>query len=104
MSEQYHISRSYPTKPFQRYACTLVQADTPEGFRVVDHDPKVADVAWLEHLSTHMLKPQMLQSSEVTEKGIIEKVPTTVLGPSPRHFESAVRTIPGAYLSASGRV
>jgi hypothetical protein len=103
MSEQYHIHKSFPTKPFQRYACTLEQANTPLGFRVVDADPDVADVAFLEKLSDHMSRAQMIQDSEVTELGIIEKPPQIAHGPSPRHFENAVRTIPGAYLSAHGR-
>lgn len=102
MSEQYHIVRSYPTRPFSRYACTLEQANTDEGFRVTDVDPAVADTGWMQQLSDHMLRPQLAQTSEVNETGIIEQM-GMVHGPSPKHFENAVRTIPGAYLSAHGR-
>lgn len=55
--EQFNFWRRYNVKPFYRWACVIVEdADTEQGYRVVDHDPHVADGTMLHALSDHFAK------------------------------------------------
>lgn len=102
-ADQYHIVRSFPTKPFDRFACTLEPADSEAGYKIVDFDPDVADSMWLHQLADHFRKPQVVQTTETKEDGTIVEKRAWVHAPSRAHFEGAVRTMERAHLSASGR-
>jgi len=99
---KYHIWRQFDHEPYTRYGCTLEQADTPDGYRMVDSDPSVASMDFLHTLADHLRQPIGVQSAAVDGDGVSHFMHTR--GPGEvGHFEAAVRSIPGAYLCAVGR-
>lgn len=99
---QYHLWRKYPTKPFTRFACSLEQAPTEEGYRVVDFDPRVADAAFMHRMAEALRAEHVGQSSEEYQGMIGERLSWVQHGDE-GHFGIAVRAVPNAVLRGEGR-
>lgn len=104
MAEQVHLWREYRVAPFQRFACTIEEADTESGYRIVDYDPAVGDVTFLHVLHEHMQKPipMHLAPEQPNPDGIVDRVGWGHPG-QPGHFAEAVRQVPGATVRHEGR-
>lgn len=101
----YHLGRRYLTKPFVRFACTVVEAHHSEsGFQIVDLDPKVADSGFLSMFDAHMQQPMQVTSgghdeaTKIDYLEVIEATPRSTL-----HFSNAIRHVPGTFLVGEGR-
>lgn len=97
----YHLWRKYPTAPYYRWACEVAQdAEAPEGYRVLRHDPIVADTAFFHRLSDAMAgthEAMVMKQDKAIVAHVLERV-----GPSDaNHFEHAIRKVEGAILSVS---
>lgn len=86
----YYLWRKYPTRPFSRFACEIESTKLGDGFRIVEHDPKVADVGFLHMVADNLRRPQ--RESVPDGDGGYDSV---LLHPGdPNHFEAAIRAIP----------
>lgn len=102
MADQFHLWRQYSTAPYLRFACTVEQADTPDGFRIVDYDVNVADLHFLHTMQTTMRSHVIVRDS-VEKDGVIAEG-MSYEGPDyPEHFETAIRMVPDAFLRGEGR-
>ena len=100
---KYHLWRVYPTKPYHRFACTLVADESAsDGFRIVDADPNVADVGFLHVLVEAMNSPMITQIHNLVD-GVIVDESHWVRVKEPGHFEAAVRQVPHSVLRGVGR-
>lgn len=100
----FHLWRGYPDRPYYRYAASIVPDSTrPDGYRVTDHDPAVADVGFLQRLSDTLTQGVMVQGSIPGENGAVILTQRWVHPGEDGHFETAVRMVPGAYLRNIGR-
>jgi len=98
----WHLFREFPSAPYLRWACALVEdPNTDDGYRIVDHDPMVADGGLLGGLAFHMRRPQRIMTGEV-EDGVIFDGLGTVNPGEPGYFQSALMTLAGT-LVGSGR-
>jgi hypothetical protein len=95
--KQYHLWRKYKDAPYVRWACCVEQADTPDGYRVVDHDSKVADVQFLQAMLDTLTSDQPVYDSITEGDMTIETIEFQAPG-SPGHFGSAIRKVPNAVL------
>lgn len=100
-TETYHLWRQYPTAPFYRWACEVVEdAEAPDGYRVLRHDPIVADTALFHRLSTAMSGSfdvlAMKQTSGIVAHEAQRKSPG-----SADFFPHAIRNVEGAILGQS---
>ena len=101
----YHLGRRYMSKPFVRFACTVIEDHHSEaGFQIIDADPKVADSGFLDMFDGHMRQPLKVvhgghdESENNDWMGVIEATPRTSL-----HFQNAIREVPGTFLIPTGR-
>ena len=104
---QWHIWQRFPTKPFRRFACTIIEdTHAGSGFDVVDLDPQVADSSFLTKLHDHMQLPTTVMS-DFEDAAADDNVDATLIGVAqpkdPKHFEHAVRTIPSTDLMGARR-
>lgn len=100
-SETFHLWRQYPTAPFYRWACEVVaDEEAPDGYRVLRHDPIVADTTLFHRLSTAMGRPLdvlvMKQSSGIVAHEAQRKEPGMA-----DHFAHAIRHVDGTILGQS---
>ena len=101
--KQYHLWREFPTRPFSRWAVTVVEdASVPDGFRIIDSDDSVVDGHFLTTLHRHLMHPHPVQAS-ATEDGTIYDMHYIKHPTEPGYLAEAIRSTPGAYLRASGR-
>lgn len=97
-----HIWRKMEDPPYLRFACTIEKADTSDGYKLSDVDVSVADPGFLHDLAEHMVKPFHVRSSMA--EGDMTMEFASVRNPGEvGHFETAIRSIPNALLSAVGR-
>jgi len=99
--ETWHLWRSYPTMPFYRWACEVaVDAEAPEGYRTLTHDPVVADTAFFHRLaravSTEHEALRMKQSSGIVAHEVVRVKPG-----DDDFFAHAFRHVEGAILGQS---
>ena len=99
-AKTYHLWREYPVKPFQRFACSVIEDHSQHGgFRIVDWDPSVASLSFLHGLEGHLSRPH-----PVTTEGAEGRDISTVASPrDPGHFDEAIRSFKGATMRAHGR-
>jgi hypothetical protein len=91
-----HVYRQTETGP--KWACEVIEADTPDGYRVADADPLIADQAFMGDLTGQLGRPQNMVSSAKNGLSIV-----IVLPGEHGHVEAALRAVPGAVISKVGR-
>lgn len=99
----FHVHRRYNMKPLRRYAFTVefdVTADA--GYKIVEHDPIVADVSYLAKFDSHMAQPARDCRSGAVYKGVEATFVSDYAPGSLGHFTNAVRSF-GAALMPTGR-
>ena len=101
----YHLGRRYMSKPFVRFACTVIEDHHSEaGFQIIDFDPKVADTGFLSMFDGHMQKPMKVLSGGHDEANKIDYLEAVDVEPrTSLHFKNAIRNVPGTFLISSGR-
>ena len=93
------IWRNYSTPPYDRYALTVVEdASTADGYRITDHDGAVADSAFLAMFREHMARTALVSFGRELPDGTILDGTKPAAPKEPDHFDTAVRSIPGAGL------
>lgn len=100
-TETFHLWRQFPTAPYYRWACEVVEDDeAPDGFRTLRHDPIVADSAFFHRLSAAMTVPhEVLVMKE--SSGIVAHAAGRVAPGGPDFFANAIRRVEGAILGQS---
>lgn len=99
--ETFHLWRQYPTAPFYRWACEVVaDAEAPEGYRVIAHDPIVADTTFFHRLSASMARPVDVLAMK-QDKGIVAHEAQRKEPGSDDYFAHAIRAVEGAILGQS---
>jgi hypothetical protein len=95
-----HLWRSYQIEPYDRFAMTIEHDPKAEyGFRIVDHDPAVADASFTVAFSEHMRRPTTVQFVNANgEEGYHWEYPG-----SPKHTSAAARTFDRATVCGKGR-
>ena len=104
---RFHLHRRFNDKPYCRYAMTVERAATEAGYKIVDHDPKVADAPYLSKFAGHMRSPMenvrdggYVTSGRDTEcQGMLPVVSTGSL----LHYENAIRCVPNSAVYVTGR-
>lgn len=98
---KYHLWRKFSTKPYHRYACTVVQADTEDGFEIVEFDRKVADPYFLHEMANRMRHGVHTLRGGYDEEDKVRYDELAWLSPhDPGHFETAIRQIPNSVLGS----
>ena len=100
---RFHLHRRFNMAPFRRFAFTVEYDNTASsGYKIVDHDPIVADAAYLAKFDTHMGKPQHAVASGGIYRGVaytdLEDLPPGSIN----HYTTAVRNF-GAAVMPHGR-
>lgn len=90
---KYEMYRDYHRSPYRRWACTIEAADTEAGFKILAHDPHVADDAWLHALGQHLTNPHIVRGAIDDDKQHGDAY-SLVDHSHPDHFHEAVRTFP----------
>ena len=98
----FHLWRKYPTEPYRRWACTVRQEDTEDGFRVIDYDDHVADIHFL-HTMQDTLRAHHPVRDSVEHDGVLVETRDYAGPDHPEHFETAIRLVPNAVLRGTGR-
>jgi hypothetical protein len=93
--ETFYLYREYSQKPNYRFAATVVQdKSTPDGFRVVDSHPIVADSVFMHRLQVAMTSP--VQFKDGGQDGHIHYTTIETAHPGePDHFANAIRNVEG---------
>ena len=101
----FHLGRRYLTKPFVRFACTVIENHhSDSGFQIVDFDPKVADSGFLGMFDAHMQQPLKVTTGGHDEALNIDYIEVVEASPrSTLHFQNAIRRVPGTFLVNEGR-
>lgn len=90
----FHIHRRFNARPYRRFAVTAVfDPKSPAGYRVVDHDPVVADVTFMTTFDTHMKTPQKVWSGN-TESGMSYSAHVLANPGTKALFLTAIRNVP----------
>jgi|10_taG_2_1085330.scaffolds.fasta_scaffold26434_2 hypothetical protein len=101
----FHLWRRYNTAPYRRFALTVTRANTEAGYRMLDHDPIVADPGFLARFEAHMEKPFKSVRTGYVEGGVavtdmIDDVPPG----TDLHYQNAIRAVSAwAALMPKGR-
>ena len=99
-----HVYRRYNAKPFRRFALTVERAHTPDGYEILDHDPRVADTAFLNKFHAQMIAPVERVRTGYIENGLAITETLDVAQPGQySHYGTAIRRMPGTTLMAKGR-
>ncbi len=98
----FHLWRKYETAPYRRWACTVQQADTPDGFRVTDLDPSVADVRFLHSMQATLTARHPVRGSFQEGATVLETLDYAG-SEHEAHFGTAIRLIPDAVIRGKGR-
>ena len=98
----WHIFRKFQNSPYLRWACGIVEdVHTDDGYRVVDHDPKIADAEFLAGLSFHLHKTHMSRIGKEVGDKIVDGFGQLSPGED-GYFSTAMDRLEGA-LVGSGR-
>ncbi len=111
MASSVHLWRRFRTGLRRRWAAEVIEdEDAEDGYRILDHDPSVADPMFLHRLALHMAQPHPVQHHQPLEGedgGHVDRVTLAHSGDE-GHFQEAIRTLAGAFVSvppvASGSV
>ena len=99
-----HLYRQMPTAPYERFAVTVQRDDNAaSGYKVLDHDPDVADAVFLNRLEQHMHQPITVRDGYEDTDGHYETLKTLHPGDE-GFFGAAVYQAPDAMVSFFGRV
>lgn len=70
---KFNLWRRYNSRPFRRFAFVVdFDVSSPDGYKILDHDPMVADASYLAQFADHMGQVQ----HNVTSGGLTA-TPTT---------------------------
>ena len=100
---RFHLWRRYNSVPYERFAITVEWDETPDGYRITNHDPIVADSLFLSAFATHMATPYRDgMSGYVDDNGTAwttteDEAPGTL-----DHYLDAVRSVPGTSVMSRG--
>lgn len=101
MADTYHLWRQYPTAPYYRWACEVVEdAEAPDGYRVLRSDPIVADTAFFHRLATAMTAEHEVLAMKQDRTRIAHVAERKSRG-TEDYFEHAIRKVKGAVLGQS---
>jgi len=98
MAEVWHLWRDYPVPPFSRYAASIEVEG--EGFRVVEHDPRVADT--LFHTLLHRTATMAHTTIGGDGEGYADELVTRHPGED-GHLETAIGALSGIHRRPLGR-
>jgi hypothetical protein len=101
---KFNLWRRYNSRPFRRFAFVVdFDASSPDGYKILDHDPVVADASYLAQFADHMGQVQY----NVTSGGFNGEAYYTCSNDyepgTLEHYHSAVRTAPNTAVMAEGR-
>jgi len=99
-----HLWRSIDTPPYFRWACDVIgDASSEDGFRVVDHDPDVADTVFMHRLARAFHR-EYLTMEYVEGRGGVHADCGSVIRPhDDGYFEEAIMMVPQAVIRPAGR-
>ena len=102
--EQVSLYRVYSWDGSHRWACTIEEdEESHKGFRIVDHDPKIADGWFLNQLEQHMRSSVESSYCEERPGGITMCGVETLRPGDPGYFDAAARTAPCAWVGPAPR-
>jgi hypothetical protein len=93
MADRINLWRSYPTAPFERWACSI-EMGGEDGVKIVESDPGVCDPLFLAELHNHYVHP--VADRVASSSGGLAM--DWVYPGTPEHFHAAARTLPGAFV------
>lgn len=101
---RFHLWRRYNAPPYRRFALTVERSKAPEGYTVIDHDPRVADAAFLSKFGGFMRSPMDDCFTGYIAKGVAvtEAIPVAQPG-TIEHYGNAVRRFPNCARMSVGR-
>ena len=90
----FHLHRRFNMRPFRRFAITVTyDPKRPAGYRITDHDPKVADATFMAVFDSHMKTPQKVWGGAI-EDGFAYSTHELAEPGTESLFTTAVRNVP----------
>ena len=95
VSTRFYLWRRFNTPPFRRYALTVERSMTPDGYKIVDHDPKIADASFLANFALQLSTPQKdVRSGNVVGGQAYTRITDEPVG-TLRHYHAAINRLKG---------
>ena len=97
---RFFVHRRYNMAPYRRYAFTVDYDESASaGYRIVYHDPIVADASYLAQFDAHMATPLLHVASGEAYRDIQFTSFSDLAPGSAVHYRNAVRTFGAALLA-----
>jgi len=95
VATRFYLWRRYNTAPFRRYAMTVERSLNDDGYKITDHDPKIADAPFLANFATQLATPQ----KDVHSGNVVGDLAYTRIADEPvgtlRHYHAAINRLYG---------